>query len=103
GENIWQFAGAADFSTDSHWSFGADIRGSPPSTAKVKNPVPGEPDKYRSSLVGGSASVEYDTAGDGALETLADSDLGLTAFRTTQLGKNMTRSPASLLQWRASL
>src|SRR5215475_6372244 len=38
GENILQLAAASDYSPDDHWSFGADIRGSPPSTAKVDDP-----------------------------------------------------------------
>jgi hypothetical protein len=101
GENILQLAAASDYSPDEHWSFGADIRGSPRSTAKVDDPLTGGAIKYSSSLLGGGASIEYDTAGDGPIETIADSYLGLTGFRTTQRGSGKT--PASLLQWRASL
>src|SRR5579871_1170356 len=60
GENILQLAGSSDYSPDDHWSFGADIRGSPPSTAKVEDPTTNQTVKYRSSLVGGGVSVEYD-------------------------------------------
>jgi hypothetical protein len=102
GENILQLAAASDYSPDDHWSFGADIRGSPQSTAKVEDPTNGTV-RYRSSLFGGGASVEYDTAGDGPIETIADSYLGLTDFRTTMPSKTMKRSPESLLQWRMSL
>jgi hypothetical protein len=112
GENILQLDAASDYSFDDHWSIGADIRGSPPSTAKVPDPVDStKTDRYRSSLLGGGASVEYDTAGEGPLETIADSYLGLTAFRTTQLGQvvptergqAVKHTPSSLLQWRGSL
>src|SRR5450432_1958944 len=34
-ENILQLAAATDFSPNEHLSFGADVRGSPPSTASV--------------------------------------------------------------------
>jgi hypothetical protein len=108
GENILQLAGATDYSPDEHWSFGADIRGSPRSTARVQDSA-GNTVKYWSSLLGGGASVEYDTAGDGALETIADSYVGLTDYRTTQPSKRTTqpsmgmKQTPSLLQWRASL
>ena len=103
GENILQLAAAADYTAGEHWSFGADVRGSPPSTVKVDEPATNGTEKYHSSLVGGGASVEYDTASEGALETIADAYLGLTAFRTTQPGKGMHGSPSSLLQWRGSI
>ena len=108
-EDIWQVAAATDFTPNDHLAFGADVRGSPSSSATVEG-TNGVKERYRSSLIGGGLSAEYDTAGDGPAETVADSYLGLTGFRTTQLARAPSAAkpvrigtPSSLLQWRASL
>ncbi len=102
GENIFQFLGAADYEISDHLSFGLDLRGSPPSTAVT--PTATGSVKSRTSLVGAGASAEYDTAGDGDFETIAESYVGLTSYSTTQKARSSTKgSPSSLLQWRASL
>jgi hypothetical protein len=108
-ESIFQLDAAADYSPDDHWSFGADVRGSPPSTVTAPDAT-GAEYRYRSSLVGGGLSAEYDTAGEGDFETIGDAYLGLTSFRTTQRAKATRASPtppaatpSSLLQWRLSL
>ncbi|HEX4336777.1 MAG TPA: hypothetical protein VH062_12745 [Polyangiaceae bacterium] len=109
-ENILQLAAATDFSPNEHLSFGADVRGSPPSSASVAGATTGTRDTYRSSLIGGGLSAEYDTAGDGDAESIADGYVGLTSFHTTQRSRAAKRTPSvlvatpsSLLQWRASL
>ncbi|HVW27960.1 MAG TPA: hypothetical protein VHC69_21500 [Polyangiaceae bacterium] len=102
GESILQLAGASDYSLGEHWAFGADIRGSPESTARITDAA-GKIARYRSSLLGGGASVEYDTAGDGPLETIGDSYFGVTAFHTNRPKKDLKIPAATLLQWRGSL
>jgi hypothetical protein len=109
-ENILQLAAATDFSPSDHLSFGADIRGSPPSSTSITDATTGARQTSRSSLVGGGLSAEYDTAGDGNAESIADGYAGLTSFWTTQrarAGRGMPSmaagSPAALLQWRLSL
>ncbi len=109
-EGIWQLAAATDYSPNDHLSFGADVRGSPSSTASVAGATAGAKEAYRSSLIGGGLSAEYDTAGDGNAESIADGYFGLTAFRTTQRSRAakgapmvLVTTPSSLLQWRASL
>jgi hypothetical protein len=104
-ESILQLDGAVDYAPGDHWAFGADVRGSPPSTVTVPDAT-GTKYSYRSSLIGGGLSAEYDTAGDSDLETIGDTYLGLTSFRTTQRSKvpgSPKTTPPSLLQWRLSL
>jgi hypothetical protein len=109
-ENIFQLAAASDYMPNDHLSFGIDVRGSPTSTASTVDSATGTKYSYRSSSLGGGLSAEYDTAGDGDAETVADTYLGLTGYRTTQRSREskgapnvVVGTPTSLLQWRASL
>jgi hypothetical protein len=104
-ENIFQLVAASDYMPDDHLSFGIDLRGSPTSTASSTDPTTGARYSYKSASLGGGISAEYDTAGDSNVETIADTYLGLTGYRTTQgpKGTKEARSASSLLQWRASL
>lgn len=110
GENIFQLAAAGDYTPDDHLSFGVDLRGSPTSTASTTDPTSGARYSYRSSSLGGGLSAEYDTAGEGDVETIADAYLGLTGYRTTQHARSSKQAqsvligtPSSLLQYRASV
>src|SRR5882724_1952793 len=84
GESIFQLAGATDYAPDDHWAFGADVRGSPPSSTNAPDPVTSVRYKYTSSSIGGGLSAEYDTAGGTDFETIGDTYFGLTGYRTTQ-------------------
>jgi hypothetical protein len=100
-ENIFQIAAAADYTPSDHWAFGVDLRASPPSTAVTSTPAGTV--RSRTSLVAAGLSAEYDTAGDGPSETIAESYVGLTSYSTTQRARLGTKAtPPSLTQFRLS-
>jgi hypothetical protein len=125
GESIFLLAGAADYSPSDHFSFGVDVRGSPPSTEVTRVPasdttttVPsvlpsgpaGSELKSRTSLIGAGLSAEYDTAGEGPFESIVDASAGATSYMTTQVARALgggastpKRSPSSLGQYRMTL
>src|SRR5260221_6451327 len=83
-ESILQLAAAGDYSPTDHLSFGLDIRGSPPSTATAQDAPGAARYSYRTSSLRGGRSAAHDTAGDSDAETIGDSYLGVTSYRTTQ-------------------
>ncbi len=101
GENIFQFVASADYTPDDHWSFGMDVRGSPPSTAVTRTPEGAV--RSRTSLLGAGAFAEYGTAGDGDAETIVEGSIAVTEYATTQRARGSRPSPSSLTQFRVSL
>jgi hypothetical protein len=102
GETIYQLAGAADYSPNDHWAFGLDARGSPASTTVTRTSAGAV--RSRTSLLGAGISAEYDTAGEGPFETIADSALSVSSYSTTQRARLTGQTtPASLAQYRVSL
>lgn len=100
-ENIFQLAAAADYSPSDQWTFGLDLRLSPPSTAVTETPAGAV--RSRTSLVAGGVSAEYDTAGDGPVETIAGGNLGFASYSTTQRARSGTKAtPSNLVQVRVS-
>jgi hypothetical protein len=101
GENIFQLAAAGDYTPNDHWSFGAELRGSPPSTAVMDTPAGVV--RSRTSVIGCGVNGEYDTAGEGPLETIVDGYLGLSSYSTTQRARTARKgTPSSLAQYRVS-
>jgi len=101
GENIFLIDAAGDYAPNDHFAFGLDARASPPSTTVTHTPT--DTVKSRTSLLGAGVSAEYDTAGDGPVETIADTALDLTSFSTTQRSRKVGKAtPSSLQQYRVS-
>jgi hypothetical protein len=91
-DDVFNFLLAADWEATEHWSLGAELHGSPRSTAKQGIPIRfGQPIQTGRAVVaaesasyGGSISAEYDTAGDSDFESNVALDFGVTEYAATQ-------------------
>jgi hypothetical protein len=89
--NVFNFLLGGDWDATEHWTFGAELHGSPRSTTKQAIPVflrRGEGGKAivvaDSWSYGGALSAEYDTAGESAWESNIALDVGLTDYASVQ-------------------